>query len=323
MKKLLFIAFVCLTMAVGGGLAVAEPIVPSSECDVVNNLNEPGSLLVFPLIQNTLGVRTIIEIANLGDTDVWLQGYFIYRVGETDECAFDIFDFVIHLTPKEPFWWDTSQRYNRVDVNGETTQIRSFANNKGFLFVWAVNNEIAKLERAHNELKGDALWIRGGLAWQYNAIPHQAIAVRPDRRLNLDGSEYTMATTQFMAEGFAGGFSGARGKLNVCSLDMDLTDYTPAEFGITFDVTNQNEITQSISARFCQFEQYDLTEDLELTIQNVFTPKWQMASISPDNPLWAVFVQFVSRLAWGGNVWQHCETGEAVTVILPPVPPLQ
>ena len=39
-------------------------------------LNEPGSLLVYPLIDN-IGGLTIIKIANLGGSDVWLHGMVI------------------------------------------------------------------------------------------------------------------------------------------------------------------------------------------------------------------------------------------------------
>jgi hypothetical protein len=323
MKKLFLVAFVCLTMAIGGGLAIAGPGDPVPTCGTVNNLNEPGSLLVYPLVQNTENYSTIIEITNRSREGVWLQGYFIGHGTNPVYCKFEKKNFFIHLTQKEVWWWDTGKPYNRTDPDGITTQIQSFNNRKGFIFVWAIDSDKTQLEIDHDYLKGDAVWFKNGLAFQYNAIPHQMIQANDDRVLDLDGVEYTMATSQILVEGFAQDFPrGMRGKLVVCSLDIDFINSKQPAFDINFEVWNQNEVPQSRHLDFCQFQQYDLRDDLQLRIDQIFTPKWQMATSSTD-ALWAVFYQAFGNMAWGGNVWQHPTMGATASVILPPVPGLQ
>jgi hypothetical protein len=322
MKKLFLVAFVCLTMAIGGGLAIAGPGDPGSTCGTVNNLNEPGSLLVYPLIDNING-STIIEITNRSAVGVWLQGYFIGQGSGASACKFEKKNFFIHLTQKEVWWWDTGKPYNRTDVDGITTQIQSFNNRKGFIFVWAIDSDKTQLELDHNYLKGDAVWFTSGVAFQYNAIPHQMISVNPDRVLDLDGVEYTQATSQILVEGFAEDWPrGMRGKLVVASLAIDFILSLQPDFDINFEVWNQNEVPQSRHLDFCQWYMYDLTDDLQLRINEIFTPKWQMAT-SSTHALWAVFFQVFRNLAWGGNVWQHPNYGVPASVILPPVPGLQ
>jgi hypothetical protein len=309
MKKLTVLLTFCLVIGLCGGIVSAQ----------VNNLNEPGSLLVFPLIDN-INYTTIIEIANRAATDVWLQCYMItHGIGPVN--VFDKKDFYIHLTQKEPFWWSTNQPYNRVDAHGVITQIQGFAGRKGCLFCWAIDSDKTQLEIDWDFLKGDAMLYNGGngRAWQYNAIPHQGIAVVGDRRLNLDGVEYTMATSQIMFEGFAEGFSGIFGTLAVCNLNIDFILSIQPRFDINLECWNQNEVAGTRHLAFYQFNQYDLTRDLQLAINQVFTPKWQCATVS-TNALWAVFFQWTGGLAWGSNVWQHPLTGRPATVVLPPVP---
>ena len=115
-------------------------------------------------------------------------------------------DFVIHLTQKEPFWWNTAGPYYREDADGIVTAIPGFPNLKGFMFVWAIDNDKDRSEIDWDYLKGDCIIYGGGAAFQYNAIPHQCLAEDGDRVLNLDGVEYTMATSQVMVAGMAGNY---------------------------------------------------------------------------------------------------------------------
>jgi hypothetical protein len=283
----------------------------------VNNLNEPGSILVYPLIDN-INYTTIVDMANRNVTDVWLAGFIIlHPPGLYDE--FEKKDFVIHLTQKEPFWWDTSKPYYREDRDEIITAIPGFDNLKGFMFVWAVDNDKSRLEIDWDYLKGDAIIYGGGRAFQYNAIPHQGLAVVGDRVLNLDGNEYTMATSQVMFEGLAGNFiPGLCGVFVVASLDIDFILSLQPEFDINFNIWNQDEVFQSRHKHFYQFYQYDLV-DLQLLISQVFTPKFQAATTS-THALWAIFYQTQGVYAWGTNVFQHPDTGVPTTVVLPPVP---
>lgn len=312
MKKLAVLLTFCLVIGLFAGISSAQVI--------VNNLNEPGSLLVFPLIDNIFHT-TIIEIANRAPTDVWLQCYMITH-GADSATAFDKKDFFIHLTQKEPFWWSTNQPYNRVDAHGVVTQIMGFPGRKGCMFCWAIDSDKTQLEIDWDFLKGDAMLYNSGngRAWQYNAIPHQGLAVAGDRVLNLDGVEYTASSSEILFEGFAEGFSGIGGILAVCNLNINFILSTQPKYDINFECWNQNEVAGTRHLGAIQFNQYDLTRDLQLAINQVFTPKWQCATAPSAWALWAVFFQWTGGLAWGSNVWQHPAFGTPTTVVLPVVP---
>jgi hypothetical protein len=283
----------------------------------VNNLNEQGSILVYPLIDN-INYTTIVDMANRNVTDVWLGGFMIVHPPLFPD-EFEKKDFVIHLTQKEPFWWNTAGPYYREDADGIVTAIPGFPNLKGFMFVWAIDNDKDRSEIEWNYLKGDCIIYGGGAAFQYNAIPHQCLAEDGDRVLNLDGVEYTMATSQVMVEGMAGNYiPGLRGTFVVCSLEMDFINSIQPEFDINFNVWNQDEVFQSRHKHFYQFYQYDLV-DLQLQIWEVFTPKFQFATTS-TNALWCIFYQDLGSMAWGTNVFQHPESGAPAVVTLPPIP---
>lgn len=309
MKKLIGFIICCSMVLCGFSMVSAQ----------VNNLNEPGSLLVYPLVNNLDDYRddgvidnfhTIIEIANLSQQDVWVECYAIMT-----EPVFEKKNFFIFLTQKQPFWWDTR--------NGITGQIPSFRDKKGFIFCWAVDSDKTQEEITWNYLKGDALVYTGNnsKSFQYNAIPHQRIGDDGvPRNLSLDGNEYTMATSQIMFEGFAEGFSGIYGELVVASLDIDFILSIQPEFDINFECWNEDERPQSRHLHFYQFEQYDLTDDLQLDLFTIGTPKWQCAIAPSAYPVWAVFFEYTGGFMWGSNVFQHPATGAPATVILPAVP---
>lgn len=309
MRKTLLIVSIFIAVALCAGYASAQQ---------VNNLNEPGSLLVFPLMDN-INYNTIIEIANRAATDVWLEGYVIAHTAAAP-TQFVKKDFYIHLTQKEPFLWFTNLPYSRTDAHGVITQIPSFAGYKGFVFVWAIDDDKTQREIQWNFLKGDALLYSGARAFQYNGIPSQRLVTAVgDRVINLNGEEYTRSTSQIMFEGFAQGFSGISGILAVCNLDINFITSVQPAFDINFECWNQNEVAGTRHLAFKQFAQYALSPDLNLGLAQVFTPKFQCAT-STTNPLWAIFYQWVGNLAWGSNVWQHPATGVSTAVVLPPVP---
>jgi hypothetical protein len=291
-----------------------------AQAQQVNNLNEQGSLLVFPLIDNTQGKSTIIEVTNRGNLGVWLQGFMIVRKPGDKECDFVKKDFYLHLTAQEPLYWNTSGPYNRRDADGVLSQVQSFAGYEGFCFVWAIDSNLTKDEIEWNFLKGDGLLIDGARAMQYNAIPHQGLDVVGNRVLNLNGREYTAAPSQIMVEGFAVGVVDG-GYLAIASLCIDFVESIQPEMDINIDVWNQEEVGQSRHVDFCQWKKYDLDADLQVGIEDIFTAKYQLATTA-TGPIWAVFYQYLGSYGAGGNVWQHPRSGEACTVVLPPVPRL-
>jgi hypothetical protein len=307
--------FIIFTLFVAIGLA-AGPAYALNHVPHVNALNEPGSLLVYPLIDNINGV-TIVNIANLGNQDVDIECYSVTHGpgGGIDQKH----DFVITLTPKEKFVWMSHQPYNQ-----RGNQIGALAYRKGYLFCWAIDNEYDQFEKTWNYLKGDAtfLSLANARAFNYNAIAHQRQpsnfnALAPDKVLALDGHEYTMGTSQIMFEGLAEVHGVLGGTLVVANPGIDFVNSKQPEFDINVYCWNEVETKFSRHLKYKDFEQYDLTRDLQLDISKIFTLGFQCATTS-THALWAVFQQDLGRVfGWGGNVWQHPGSGVSTAVILP------
>jgi hypothetical protein len=313
MKKLTIAIALCMAVALCAGMAWAQN---AATCA----LNEPGSMVVFPVVKNLDGYQTIVEIANLSDADVWLKCYMI--LPEPDGPPAEKKNFVIHITQKEPFFWNTSQRYSRTNASGKLTQIGQFAGRKGFLFCWAVDNEKTQAEIEWDYLKGDALVYNGtGQAFQYNAITHQGLAVVGDKVLNLDGVEYCAGPGVIYFEGFAEDVNGITGTLHVANLDIDFILSKQPGFDINIECWNQNEVPFSRHLHFpkdVSYTQYDLTDDLQLSLNDIFTAKFQCNTLpSLTHPVWAVFEERTGGYAWGTNVFQEPDTGVTTAVILP------
>jgi hypothetical protein len=301
MRRFICALVVGLTFALAASLshAAARP---------VNNLNEPGSLLAYPLI-------TIINIANTGADPAVLECYMVTQGvdGTIDEKK----DFVVKLTGKEKFVWMSSQPYNQ-----RGNQIQGFAGRKGYMFCYAIDNVHDQLEIGYDFLKGDATLLNPhmGVAFNYNAIPHQTGEVLGDRILRLDGNEYTMATSQIMFEGLAEVPCCIGGILAVASPGIDFVDSMQPEFDINLFCWNEVETKFSRHVPFKDFAQYDLTRDLQLDIRSLFMLGWHCATTS-TNPLWAVFHQSLGGIyGWGGNVFQEPTKAVPATIVLPPVP---
>lgn len=325
MKKLI-VVFIALFALGSYGFAGADPD--------TNAIKEPGSILVFPLIDN-INYETIVEITNLGNDDVWLAGYIILHK-EGKPLDLKAYDFRMHLTTEEPFVWNTSKSYNREDIHGYLTQLQGHPDEKGYMFVWAIENPSSRLEKNWNELIGDCLVFDPAnagrtRAFQYNPIPHQAIDIDPNRVLDLDGVEYTRTTSQVMVQGFAAEIptiSDIDGTFVVCSLDLDFILSKWPKFDINIDVYNQFETGYSRHLSFRQFIQYVLSDDdpdygLDITWDSNFTAKFQFSttpSPTETNAIWCIFFQTTGGWMWGGNVWQEPEAGADAQVILPPVP---
>lgn len=302
-------------------LAVAiQPCLHEARAQI-NDLNEPGSIMVFPLLDN-INCTTFISITNHGNSGVWLYALLVIH-GPNDPTEFEKYDCMIHLTQKETFWWDTSSSYNEVDPDGIPTQIPAFDARKGFLFICAVDDDVSRREINWNFLQGNALLFQGPRVVQYNAIPHQGLAVLGDGILNLDGVEYSMATSQAIVGGFAHGWQGlTRGTWVVCSIEIDYVNSIQPDFDINLAVWNQDEVYQSRHVHFYQFQQFDLKDDLQLDLASVFTPRFHFSSTC-NHAVWSVYLQYLGMLGAGGNVLQHPGTGVPATVVLPPVPKRQ
>jgi hypothetical protein len=161
----------------------------------------------------------------------------------------------------------------------------------------------------HDFLAGNALLYNtdNGQSWQYNAIARQALQINPDGVLDLDGVEYTQATNQIVFDGFAGNFYNVNGTLAVADISCGP--------GIDINLTcwNQNEVPSSRHLGLNMFAQYDQIGHLNLSINQVFTPKIQCIAAS-QQPLWAVFYQNIDGFAWGGSVRLNQRAGVSISI---------
>ena len=311
MKKQLIIVSMFIAVALFAGFGTA---------DAVSNLNEPGSILKSPLIDN-INYATIIDMANLGSVSVVLECQTVTHgtttppegTSKMDQKA----DFVIKLSPKEKFFWQTNTSYSRINADGDLVQIDSLAGRKGYMYCFAVDSALTRLEIAYNNLKGDVVIFGGGKAFGYNMIPSQAIAVVGDRVLNQDDAEYTAPTSRIMIEGFTSGTFGLSGTVAVANIGVDYIQSIQPEFDINWNCYNENEIWRSRHTHYIDFEQYALSGGLNL--KSSTGKVFQCTADGGGNALEAIFFQTASTMAFGGNVWQDPNFPAPTTTILPPV----
>jgi hypothetical protein len=305
MKKLRMFLTLMFIIGLCAGVANAQ----------VSQLNVPGSLLVFPLIDNINGI-TYVDLVNRADVDVWLQGFIIAHEGEDDDDygAYHKKDFNIKLTHNQPLLWNTA-----APLRHEDGFVQGFNNLKGYMVIWAIDGPGTQMEIAHDELKGDAIFVVPGTsAFRYNAIPHQSIAITPDRVLNLDGLEYTQVSEKILCEGIAGGVNNIGGTLVVANMSVDFIESKQPEFDINLGVYNEDENFSSRHVDFEQFEQYDL-DDLQLNAWEIDSVKFQFATTAAGNPLWAVFFQYAGNLMFGGQCFMDPAGAASASIVLAPV----
>jgi hypothetical protein len=302
MKKIKLVFAVMLAVGLFAGATYAQ----------VSDLNEPGSVLVFPLIDNINGM-TWVDIVNRGD-EVVVQGLII---AHNDSDVFYKYDFNITLTENQPLLWDTSK-----SLSHGGGFVQSFDGLKGYMVIWAIEDDGTQEEKLHNELIGSALQIdvAGKKTFKYLAIPHQAATITRDRVLEFNGTEYSQASETILCEGISAGYCGIQGKLVVANLNVDLITSSQPEFNINFGVYNDDEIFSSRHKHFEQFEQYCLGNDLGLKIGQLGgSPVFQFSTSADGNPLWAVMFQKVANFAWGSQCYMDPDGAADATLTLAPV----
>jgi uncharacterized repeat protein (TIGR01451 family) len=280
-----------------------------------SDLSQPGSLLVFPLIDNISGA-TIVTISNTGKSDALAKCYMVTRGpgGGIDEKQ----NFLLRLTPKENITWNTAGPYDLRD-----SRIPEFPQRQGYMFCWAIDDASTQLEIDYDFLVGKARVINltSVSSFGYNAIPSQMILPLQDRILDLDSLEYTMGPSQIMFEGLAALPGSIAGRLAVANPGIDFVESIQPEFNINIACWDETEFEFSRHLHFKDFEHYDLTDDLRLNIGSIFTLGWHCTTNTSDHALWAVFHQDLAGIfGWGGNVYQHPDNCTPTQIILPIAP---
>jgi hypothetical protein len=309
MKKLAVIMAMCMVLAFAG-FASAQ----------ICNVKELGSMLVFPLVDNTNGYSTIIDMANLDVLPMFLNCYAITEAGD----GFLKQDFQIELTPKQVIWWDTG-----LPFDGGTFFVPSLADQKGFIFCWAVDDLITPVEVQKNVMKGDGLVFDDtGRAFAYNAYPFQMIAAPTvDNILSLDGSEYCQSPSRIYFEAFADGFAGITSTLVLNSLDNHFPESFQPELDLGYRCYNENEQVGSRQDHMQQFYSRTLAE-LNLGVPGIGTPKVQcqvdanftagQAPLVGPAPIVGITHSVTGGYQWGGLVWQDPGSAASTTITLWP-----
>lgn len=290
-----------------------------------SRLNQQGSLLVFPLVDTlTNESETIINMTNTSNQGVWVECHTVLH-GAFSSTAFIKSNFQIFLTPFQKIWWRFSEGYSPAHLVNQfgfpPFSIPPHPGEKGFLYCFAIQSSVNPNEKNFNFLKGDTLIFDEERSFNYNAISHQAIAITPDRTLNLDGVEYTQGSSRIWLEGIPeevvlnGG--EITGTLTLASIQMDLKASLQTEFGVNYRCWNRKEQAFTRHRGIFTFAQQDLTEDLGI---NVFTIRSNAfmcradtfqtglsslitGKIGDRTPVWAVFHQSASDINWGTNVF--------------------
>jgi len=310
MRKLAIIMAMCMVLAFAGfGYA--------QTC----NVKEPGSILVFPLVDNIFH-STIIDMANLGNLPVLLECYAItHGPPPAAEDDFLKIDFQIELTQRQPFYWDTSG-----PLNDGTNLAPSLADRKGFVFCWAI--DAARNEIDWDFLKGEAILYDTSdeSAFGYNAYPFQGLAVVGDRVLNLNGIEYCAATSRIYFEAFADGFAGLSSILALVNMDNNFPASQQPELDLGFQCWNQDEQFGSRNSHMQQFIQLALGPDLLLNQAGIGTDKYQCAVDATQTgqgnplPIMGVLTGTIAGTGYeyGGLVWQEPNLPAQTAVLLWP-----
>lgn len=304
MKKPAIVLFGCLVICLCGVFSLAQA--------QQSRLNAPGSLLVFPLIDNRHH-KTILKIANLSDKNVTLGYFIVYH--EADPTLFIIKDGLIKLTGQEIFGWNTA-----LGTRKSENFIPPYPTAKGFMVVWATGGSAFQDGNVFDHLIGDAMLFDQNGALTYNGIPHQAVDNMANSFFQFNGRKYTQAPLGFLFEGYSRDAQlGAqplpfRGTLAVCSLYNAFFGGDETGFTINFWVCNEQERCFSRHKDFYLFQQYSLT-DLDITRNSINGNIFQ-ASAAANRPMWAVFLQSVGlpnglRCDWATNVWQHVNSKAA------------
>jgi hypothetical protein len=310
MKKLAVVMVMCMVLAVAGFAFAQETC----------NVKEPGSMLVFPLVDNIYH-STIIDMANLGNQAVTLECYAItHGPPPAAEDDFLKIDFQIELTERQPLYWDSSFAYN-----GDGFFIPSLANRKGFVFCWAIDAQ--RLEIDYDFLKGDALLydLADQSAFAYNAYPFQVEAINPNRIINMNGVEYCRATSRIYFEAFADGFAGMASILALVNMDNNFPASEQPELDLGFQCWNEDENFGSRNSHMQQFIQLEMGPDLLLDQAGVGTDKFQCSvdanqtgQANTPLPIIGVVTGTIpgTGYEWGGLVWQDPARGANTRVVL-------
>jgi len=236
---------------------------PSAAQNKVTDVSKRGSLLIFPKINTTAGIDTIIMLGNDAAKAVTVKCYWMdsYQVA---------WDFELDLTPYQPVWFSAKTGVGTLGIN------EFGPDSIGELKCWAVkytaNDGDLELLFQHNYLYGNALIVDTTVlrAFEYNAWAFNLYTQPTDLEsgnLDLDGKEYDKCPAYLVYNFFAredpalapdadGAYFGDTVlSLSPCQQDLR-QDRLPVCTKAKFDVWNENEgkLTGAYACVKCYFE---------------------------------------------------------------------
>ena len=200
------------------GLAVAVALASTSAFAVAptGNNSQKGSLMIFPRIDVSKGVDTLITVANdFNDTGVTLKCYKIAPVTPGSKTGPKIIvDFSVDLTHNMPTYWYAS--HGGAGAPPFDLWPDGVSRTVGEMKCWAVSKK--DLTEIHfNHLIGTASVMIGlGQAYEYTAWTFQAVEgtntsdntgkkLSTPGVLNLDNAEYDKCPARLLGTFFPGG----------------------------------------------------------------------------------------------------------------------
>jgi hypothetical protein len=190
----------------------------------------PGTVLLFPYYNTQEPGLSVMTITNTGNEDVWIRLVWIAE----DDCIPR--DLWFHLTKKDQLTF--------------LDQALFFGNTRGFLYVYAVEDEDSVNEIDYNFLIGQEMVLFTNpnnpdnpiTAWGVNAAAFKAINVVSDGNIYLDGNEFELAAKELYFPRFLGQPElGAQGYVQSLMILINLTGGTYFEATAKSLVYNDNE----------------------------------------------------------------------------------
>ena len=199
----------------------------------------PGSVLLFPYYNTQGAGLSVMTITNTGNDDVWLRLVWVAE----DDCI-----------PRD-LWFELTKKDQLTFLD----QAMFFGNTRGFLYVYAVEDEYSIAEIDYDCLIGQELVLFDSpesvskpiTAWGVNAVAFQALAVNADGNLHLDGVEFSLAPKTLYFPRFLGQPEvGAQGYFQSLLILINLTGGTYFEATANALIYNDNEKAFSDFVKF-------------------------------------------------------------------------
>jgi len=176
-----------LKLAVGTSLSLA--MIAGSAVAGQPNVNQKGSLMIFPLVDTYENRDTIVRIENDGPSTVWVECYMKNASKASSDFAFP-------LTREASISISMVDKGFRELGRGKLYPWEKFSNTyQGELKCFAVDSDIS-VQRNYNYLSGTATVVDydAQTAFEYNSWNFKALFAAADPIvpgiLNLDGKEY-------------------------------------------------------------------------------------------------------------------------------------